>query len=163
MPTPAGYARSQIRLHWIVAGLIVFQIIFGEGIGSAFRTLLQSGVASYDLAALSHVVAGVLVLVFGLWRIALCLTRGAPAAPAGQPRALRILGHSVHGLLYLLMIVAPLVGLVAWFGANREAAELHEAAKPAFVLLVALHVLGALWHQFVRKDGLLLRMMRATD
>lgn len=163
MPTPAGYSRRQIYLHWIVAGLIAFQIVFGEEIGTAFRALLQSGVASYDIAAVSHIGAGILVLALGVWRVTLRLTRGAPAAPVGQPRALRIIGHSVHGLLYVLMIGAPVIGLVAWFGASRDAAELHEIAKPAFVLLVALHVLGALYHQFVLKDGLLLRMKRAAD
>ncbi len=42
-------------------------------------------------------------------------------------------------------------------------ADLHELAKPAFVFLIAVHVVAALWHQFWLKDGLLVRMKRPAD
>ena len=61
------------------------------------------------------------------------------------------------------MLAVPAVGLFAWFGGSEEAGDLHSLAKPAFIILVALHVLGALYHQFILKDGLLLRMKRAAD
>ena len=156
----ARYSRGAIILHWVIALLIGFQLLFGEEIGPAFRTLMKTGTASYDISALAHIGAGVLVLALGLWRIWLRVTRGAPAQPADEPRLLQITAHAVHGLLYLLIIGVPLAGLVAWFGQNREIAELHEQAKPAFIILVSLHVLAALWHQFVRRNGLLLRMRR---
>lgn len=160
MPSPSGYSWTQIRLHWIIALLIVFQLIFGEEIGTAFRSLMKDGVASYDTGAVAHIGAGVLVLALGLWRIALRVTRGAPALPADEPKALKIVAHSVHGILYVLMVAVPITGLVAWFAANADMAELHETAKPAFIILIALHVLAALWHHFVKKNGLLLRMKR---
>lgn len=160
MPRPTGYSWTQIRLHWVIALLILFQLVFGEEIGPAFRSLMKTGTASYDTAALAHIGAGVLVLGLGLWRITLRLTRGAPALPADEPRLVQIVAHAVHGMLYLLIIVVPLAGLVAWFGQNREVAELHEQAKPVFILLVGLHVLAGLWHHFVRRNGLLLRMRR---
>ena len=31
--------------------------------------------------------------------------------------------------------------------------------KPLFIVLIALHVLATLWHQFVRHDGTLRRML----
>ena len=161
MPTPVGYSRTQISLHWLIAALILFQLVFGEEIGSAFDAMLESGVASYDLAAVTHIVAGVAVLVFGLWRLALRFGRGVPAAPAGESAIQGLLAKATHGILYVLMLVVPAVGLFAWFGGSEEAGDLHSIAKPAFIILVALHVLGALYHQFVLKDGLLRRMMRA--
>lgn len=160
MPSPTGYSWTQIRLHWVIALLILFQLVFGEEIGPAFRSLMKTGAASYGPAALAHIGAGVLVLALGLWRIALRFTRGAPALPADEPRLMQIAAHALHGLLYLLIIVVPLAGLVAWFGQNREVAELHEQAKPVFVVLISLHVLAGLWHHFVRRNGLLLRMRR---
>lgn len=39
--------------------------------------------------------------------------------------------------------------------------DLHKLFQPLFYVLIGLHVLAALWHQFVRKDGLIKRMMRA--
>ena len=163
MPTPAGYSRTQIRLHWIVAALILFQLVFGEEIGSAFAAMLDSGVASYDLAAATHILAGIGVLAFALWRLALRLTRGVPAAPAGESAAQIVTAKLTHGILYLAMVAVPLVGLYAWFGASEEAGDLHGFAKPAFIILVGLHILGALYNHFVLKNGLLLRMKRAAD
>lgn len=46
MPALTGFSRSQIALHWIVALLIGFQLVIGEAMGSAFRTVMQGGVAS---------------------------------------------------------------------------------------------------------------------
>lgn len=163
MSRPAGYSRSQIALHWVVAALILFQLVFGEDIGGAFDAMIETGVAYYSTAAVLHIAAGVGVLVLGLWRIGLRLTRGAPDVPATDSRLMRIAAHSTHGLLYLLMIVVPLAGLFAWFAANEDVAELHGLAKPAFIILLVLHIGGALYHQFVLKDGLLLRMKRAAD
>lgn len=59
------------------------------------------------------------------------------------------------------MIMVPVTGLVAWFGDGIEtAADLHELGKPVFIVLIAAHVLAALWHHFWLKDGLLHRMRR---
>ena len=163
MPTPAGYSRTQISLHWLIAALILFQLVFGEEIGSAFDAMLESGVASYDLAAITHILAGVGVLLFAVWRLALRFGRGVPAAPTGESAVQALLAKATHGILYVLMLAVPAVGLFAWFGGSEEAGDLHSLAKPAFIILVALHVLGALYHQFILKDGLLLRMKRAAD
>lgn len=163
MPTPNGYSRTQIRLHWIVAALILFQLIFGEEIGGAFDAMLDSGVANYDLAAATHILAGVGVLLFGLWRLALRMTRGVPAAPAGESAAQVLIAKMTHGILYLAMIAVPVVGLYAWFGGSEEAGDIHGFAKPVFIILVGLHILGALYNHFVLKNGLLLRMKRAAD
>ena len=111
--------------------------------------------------ALAHIGVGVAVLVLALWRLGLRFTRGVPDLPVGMSARERLVAHLGHGLLYALMIGVPVVGLLAWFGASEDLAELHELGKPAFLLLIAGHVAAALWHQFVRKDGLLMRMKRA--
>jgi cytochrome b561 len=163
MPTPTGFSRTQIALHWGVALLIGFQLIYGEAIGSAFRSLMQGGAATYSTAVLAHLGVGVLILGFALWRLWLRRQHGVPPAPVGQPALLHRLAQVTHGLLYALLIAAPVTGLLAWFGASHLAAEIHELFKPALILLVALHVGGALYHQFVVKDGLIRRMMVAAE
>ena len=65
--------------------------------------------------------------------------------------------------LYALMVLMPVSGAVAWFGTVEAAPEVHEAMKPAMLILVLVHVAAALWHQFWLKDGLMLRMKRPLD
>ena len=36
--------------------------------------------------------------------------------------------------------------------------ELHENTVPVLLALVALHLAGVVYHQFIRKDGLIRRM-----
>ena len=64
------------------------------------------------------------------------------------------------------LAAAPLVLIVAAVAATRFggvdlAAQGHNVLKIVLLALVALHVLGALYHQFVLKDGLINRMRRA--
>jgi cytochrome b561 len=161
MSATKGYSTTQIALHWIVAVLIIGQLTFNLPIGRAFRTLRETGVAEYNVMVLGHIGAGVLVLIFAIWRLSLRLRRGVPEPSHAGPPVLERAATLGHWLFYALMIGAPVTGLAAWFGGIESAAELHELAKPVFVVLIAVHVVAALWHQFWLKDGLIRRMMRA--
>ena len=90
-------------------------------------------------------------------------TDGAPPPPESEPAPLRLAAHLGHMALYALMVLMPVSGAVAWFGTVEAAAEVHEAMKPAMLILVLVHVAAALWHQFWLKDGLMLRMKRPLD
>lgn len=157
-----GYSATQITLHWLVAGLILFQLIFGEDMGAAWRAVRQGTAPEMDFGVWAHIVVGVAVLLFVLWRLVLRLTRGAPEAPAESALMMQASTWG-HRLLYAVMLLAPISGLAAWFGGVATAAEVHELFKPVLILLVLGHVLAALYHQFIRKDGLLLRMRRPLD
>jgi cytochrome b561 len=84
-----------------------------------------------------------------------------------------------HGLLYLLTVAIPLVGLGAFalrgrpldlglfqiaspLEANRDLAEqvagFHGALATILIVVVIGHALVALYHQFVLRDGLLERI-----
>jgi cytochrome b561 len=94
--------------------------------------------------------------------------------------------EGVHWALYFLMIMMPLSGLlmsqfggraVSWFGVfdipvflseNKPLAEqlksLHEDVWwPLLLTLIGLHVVAAVWHQFIVKDGVLKRMLPFTS
>ncbi|WP_417670052.1 cytochrome b [Roseibium sp.] len=156
---PASYSRLQIALHWIIAALIAFQLIFGEAMEELGEALREGEMpdAMTSLMGNAHIWVGVAILALMVLRIALKLMRGAPA-PVPGPRWQEILAKSVHGLLYLLLIVAPVTGLAAWYSGIYQAGEIHHILKPAFILLIALHVVGALWHQFIARDTTLRRM-----
>ncbi len=152
---PTGYSRLQIRLHWVVAVLVILQLVFGEGIAPDFDSMLESGVAAYSAASIAHIVAGVAIGLLMLWRLSVRLTRGVPPEGAGITG---LAGKAAHWLFYAILIAAPVAGLVAWFGGSETAGDLHTLVKPALIALIALHVAASLWHHFVVKDGVLLRM-----
>jgi cytochrome b561 len=165
MPSPKSYSRMQIALHWIVAVLIVAQVVLHEGIAKAWHAVedgaAQAVVFPADPIAAMHIIGGMLILVFAFWRLTLRASHGVPDLPASTQGLARTAAHLGHVALYGLMIVAPITGMVAWFGVNDGAAEVHELAKPLTILLVAGHVVMALYHHFILKDGLLNRMRRS--
>lgn len=163
MPSPKGYSARQIRLHWLVAVLIVLQFVLHEPIAEAWDGVEEGLSPAFNWLVFSHIVGGALVLIFALWRLVLRQTRGVPPAPEAEPAPLRLAAHIGHLALYALMIAMPLSGMAAWFGGIEAAAEAHEAMKVAMLALVAVHVAAALWHQFWLKDGLMLRMKRPLD
>lgn len=159
MPTPKGFSLGQIRLHWIIAALILFQLIFGEAMTDAWRQFRQGAAPDITTMVTAHIYAGIAILALVVWRLWLRLRHGAPPPPDGSA-LMRTAGSTAHVALYALMVLAPLSGLAAWFGGIATAAEVHELLKPAFIILIGLHVAAALWHHFWLRDGLLNRMRR---
>ena len=160
MSTPSGYSRVQIMLHWIVALLIAQQFLFKDAISNAWDAARAGTETSFDPLVAAHIVGGALVMVFALWRLTIKARRGAPAA-VGDSAVQRALARVTHAGFYLLMILMPASGAAAWFGGVEAAASVHSLLKVVLLALVALHVVGALYHHFVLKDGLLHRMRRA--
>ena len=155
-----GYSATQIALHWIVALLIAAQFLLNDAIGSAFRAAMRGEEVGFNPLVAAHVFGGIAILVLVLWRIVLRKTRGAPLPPAEEAPPLQLLAKLTHGGLYLLMIVLVPTGGAAWFLGNRGAAEVHEVLTSLLLVLVGLHVIGALYHQFVLKTNLMERMKR---
>lgn len=149
------YSTQQIVLHWAVVLLLVFQYLWNEPMGTAFRTWMREGQKSLSGGALAHLLAGVAILLIALWRLA--LRRGAPPAPHGTAPLDR-LAQAVHWLLYAMLIATPATGMIAWIAGIRDVGEIHEVLTTVLLALTGLHVVGALYHQFVLRDGLLNRM-----
>ena len=160
MTTPKGYTRLQIALHWIAALLIVQQYLFKDAISAAWEATMKGLEIAFNPLVLAHVAGGALVMLFALWRLSIKARRGTPAV-AGDSAVQTALAKVVHVGLYALMVLMPLSGAVAWFGGVEAAAQGHNVLKIVLLALVALHVVGAVYHQFVLKDGLINRMRRA--
>ena len=159
-----GFSLTQIALHWCVGVLIVFNLLLGDDMSRLWRQIQQSGPQATTTAAWVHIIVGTLVLLLVLWRLTLRFTRGVPPAPDGASRFVKLAGDAGHVALYALMIGMPLTGLLAWFGGVTVLASLHGALlKTLLWAMIALHVLAALYHQFILKDGLLNRMRKPLD
>ena len=75
-------------------------------------------------------------------------------------------GESFGGILGMVLAAGrgvTLLGIPPLFEANKQLGGfLHEAHETIFVVtlaVVAIHVIGALWHQYVRHDSTLGRMV----
>jgi cytochrome b561 len=156
---PAGYSRLQIALHWLVFALIVQQYVLKDAMSAAWGRVVEGLEAGFDPLVLAHVAGGALVMILALWRLALRARHGVPPAiEAGRVQG--ILASITHVGLYVLMILMPVSGSVAWFGGVESAAQGHNVMKIVLLALVALHVVGTLHHQFILRDGTLARMRR---
>lgn len=160
--TVTGYSALQVALHWIVVVLVAFQFLAHDGMEEAWRAFRRDEPAPADSTVLAnmHVVAGVLVLLLALVRIYLRFTRGAPPPPQDEPRFLQILAEAVHGSIYLLLLLLPVSGAVAWFLGVEAAGDAHEVLKTLLLVAIVLHVGGALFQHFVRRSDVLIRMFR---
>ena len=126
-----------------------------------------------------HKSIGVTIFALILFRILWRLTHKAPALLASYKAWDSKLAKNVHRLLYVLMVALPLSGLVMaiaskygikWFGLEfiggldntplREAfKEVHEIVGLVILLVLVLHILGALKHKFIDKDETLDRIL----
>lgn len=155
-PSPArSYTLGQIILHWAIAALVIWQLVFGEEMEALEH---PAGADATDLfLANTHVWAGIAILALVMLRILLRVVHGAP--PPDEPnRVTALLAKAAHLAFYGLLVAMPVTGLLDYYG-GLPTGEIHELGKPLFIALIALHVAATLWHQFVRHDGTLRRMV----
>ena len=146
----------QIALHWVVAILILVAWLSAEGAEEAMEAVEDGGAVGF----VPHVAFGLAILALVVVRILVRLSRGAPAAP-GEPGSLAVKAADwSHRLIYLLMIAVPLGGASVFF-LGLDVGDVHGLAANVLMLVVLGHALMALYHQYILKDGLLRRMMKA--
>lgn len=158
---PRGYRTSQISLHWLVFFAVLFLFVTGDNMSDAFDEMLKLGAKSIWIPV--HIGFGLLVLAAMIARLALRRRYGVPVPPPDQPAALRLAASGVHGLLYALLIVAPLIGLIAFFFVPKLGVVHALLVRLPLMLLVGLHVAGALWHHFLKGDSVLKRMVQPVS
>ncbi|MDE0333914.1 MAG: cytochrome b/b6 domain-containing protein [Defluviicoccus sp.] len=160
--TRLGYSTAQIALHWTVAVLVVLQIVLHDAIVAAYAAARGVGAATEADLFLAdlHVAFGVAVFALALMRVVLRVRRGAPPPPRDEHPALRMAARATHIALYALILGMPVTGGLAWFGGIEAMAELHGAGKAAILVLVGLHILGALYQHFYLRTDVLRRMLR---
>lgn len=166
------YGLTAIRLHWAIFLLVVVVGILG--------LLHDSWPKSTQAFWINiHAMFGLLLWALLFVRIGWRLRHSPPPLPPQAGKLSQRLSGPVHLLLYTLLFIIPIIGIVTFiwhgrvfnfglfqvdFGVKRTPAVFHPTEDwhgyLAYVLfgLAALHGIAALWHQFVRHDGLLSRM-----
>lgn len=126
-----------------------------------------------------HKSIGVTIFALILIRIFWRFTHKPPALLSSYKVIERKLANGAHHLLYLLMVALPASGIIMaisskygikWFGLDfiggldnkpvREAfKEAHEIIGIIILVVIAVHIAGALKHKFIDKDDTLKRML----
>lgn len=164
--------------HWLIATLIIVQ-------GAIGLTMVQLDMTPTKVRVFAlHKSIGLTVLALVLLRL---LWRAIQRAPreVPMPRGQRIAAHVSHAALYLLMLALPLSGWLfnsaanfplSWFGVvhvpsltrglnpglKAFALSAHIVLFWILVGVLAVHIGAALWHHFVQRDEVLLRMLPGT-
>ena len=185
MTLPGKYTRTAVVLHWLVAVLIVTNVVLGLAASSLPDDWVRPVVDT-------HKSIGITVLGLAILRVLWRFGHKPPALPSSYPNWERLSAHAAHATLYLIIFGLPLSGWLhdsAWNGAATHPmrlfglvpwprisylADLDPATKDrlhsalftvhasfAYALygLLALHILGALKHQLLDKEPELQRML----
>jgi cytochrome b561 len=125
-----------------------------------------------------HKSLGLTVLALIVLRILWRITHKPPAALSSYKAIEKKVATATHHSLYLLMLAVPVTGLtmainskygVKWFGIDviagldnkpvRDFFECtHEFVGIVLLVLIGIHLLGALKHKFIDKDNTMSRM-----
>jgi len=170
------YSKMAMLLHW----LIFIAVIANWRIAEAGEHAATREAKSEIMA--NHFSIGVIILILVLARFAWRFV--SPPPPLAEHLATweRWLAKITHTLFYAMLIIMPFAG---WFAMSKYGApisvfeifsvpplpvaadpegakaifEQHATAGKALLILIVIHVLGALKHTFVDKDGNLFRML----
>lgn len=173
----ARYTSVAIALHWAMALLILFMIWLGWN--------MDDNEVRYQL----HKSVGITLLFLTVARIAWRLLNPPPPEPSTLKPLEQKLSHVVHIAFYALMVIIPLTGWLlvsispfqistVLFGAVdwphlpftsglRQGNELlhgiveniHSKGAWVIIVLLGLHVAGAVKHEFGGEEGVIKRMI----
>lgn len=168
------YGSVAQTLHWVIVGLLIVQVTLGK-----IADELPVGLDKLALMA-RHKSVGITILGVAVIRLAWRLM-DRPPPPPPMPRWQHVASRLNHGAFYVLLFAMPVSGWlmssasnypVSWFGLfqlpdfvrpdeglEHLLEDVHETLAKVLIALAILHVVAALKHQFIDRDGLLMRML----
>jgi len=179
--------------HWGTLALLAIQIPLGFWMVEVYEVYTKTYADDtwvMRTSRMHHTLGFILLMLVALrlsWRVA----SPVPGLPSALARYQRWLARSTHILLYVLLIAYPLSGWAAlsayegefpifflgWDAVPRLVpqaaadavlnyeffAAIHRWCWRVGAAVLGLHIYGALWHQYVAKDGVLKRMWRGIS
>lgn len=168
------YGALAKLLHWVTFLLLIGS--FALGFAMVDLPVSPKRLQWYSYHKWIGVTMFLLVIIRFGWRLI-----SPPPPPLRMPHWQRSLAQAVHAAIYVLLLVIPLTGWVTssaygfktvylklitlpdLVGRNKELAkqlsEVHELLGFALLVLVALHVVGAIKHHLIDRDATLKRML----
>jgi cytochrome b561 len=170
-----AYSLTARTLHWITAALVLVMLPLGVVIANRWGGEWKDWL--YNL----HRSIGTVVMVVILLRLGYRLTHQPLPLPDDIPAVQRRWAPKAHWTLYALLVIQPFLGWagssafpapVIVFGlfnlpmiapADRALSDqllfVHRWTGVTIACLVTLHIAAAVYHHFVRRDGVLMRMI----
>jgi len=170
-----AYTLTSRALHWFTAILVLVMLPAGLAMGELGRWPLQ------DLLFHLHTSIGALLIPIVAVRLLYRLTHVPLPLPPEISAIHRLAAELLHWSLYALLIIQPMVG---WIGASAHGARimvlwmfelppiwpsdkslsdkmfaLHGVIGLILTFTLVAHIGAALFHQFVRKDHVFIRMI----
>lgn len=169
------YSKGAMIFHWTIAILVIMNWRIAE---TAHHLEMPEKAAVYGY----HKAWGMLILALSVGRLLWRWTHKRPPLSSDMAGWEKTLAKTIHFIFYVLLIALPLGGWLAsslsrnpidFFGMftipmlpvgeNKDLAgsifDAHATAGSIFIYLIALHILGALKHTFIDKDGTLWKML----
>ena len=159
-------------LHWLLAFFLIALLAGGT---LSLKTVPNASAEKLNLLRMHMVMGGSILALMLLRLVARLATEHPPAASTGNALLDR-LAPWVHWVLYGLVFVmagsgiamAALAGLpdIVFSGAGQLPVDfsaypqraVHGIVAKLLMLTIALHAAAALYHHFIKRDGLLSRM-----
>jgi cytochrome b561 len=179
MSKSSSYTATAKFLHWLIVVLLIAQFVFAWTMPHIGRDTAVTNLISL------HFSFGIIILAVAVARLVWRATHGEPAPLGGIPPWQVQSGRVLHWLLYALIFVIPILGWanaswrgmpIVMFGVQLPqligtrargwswTGDVHGFLSNYILLtLVGLHVLAALHHYFVRRDGVLQRMLPGCE
>jgi cytochrome b561 len=186
-PTSAsGWSAVARTLHWTIAAAVLVQLWLGAAF-DRLDMYDPVDVAFYKAWMPLHKSLGLTVLLLMVARLYWRVTHEVPAHPSGMPAWQRRVARWHHRAFYALLLLQPVLGLAqsSAYGAKtlfwglfrvpsivpaawsrpatdvvrKAVQDLHAYVGWLLAALIAIHVAAALYHHFVRRDGILTRML----
>ncbi|WP_298982729.1 cytochrome b/b6 domain-containing protein [uncultured Roseibium sp.] len=169
--TPEKYGSVAVTIHWLSA--VVILLLLGTG----FRATAPTDTLSKEAILTIHASLGMAILLLTsarlLWWV---FADRKPVAVTGSPAWQNLTAKFVHGLFYIVvfgmaasgigMLVLSGASAILFGGANAPLADFsdfapripHGIGARVMIVLLLFHIGGALFHQFIKKDGSFARM-----
>ena len=170
----ASYTRVAVTLHWFLAVTILAGFTIGLWMADEPVSPTRGRWIHY------HKWSGITILAFSVFRLVWRIGHQPPQLPESVRPWQRAASKGVHRALYLFFFIVPVVGWayssalgfhVVYLGlirlpdlAPKDKAlaetliEVHAQLAWTLAALVGLHVVAALKHHWIDRDGLLRRM-----
>ena len=172
MTLVSRYHPLLVLLHWILAVLIIASL----ALGALVMVKIPNADPMKVHALRNHLLGGALVLVLTLARLMLRVRTQHPAPASADHPWLDWLAWASHRLMYVAVLGQATSGLIlalqtdlpgiVFGGAGALPVDfwvypmrtVHYLFSRALMVLIALHVTGAIYHTLFLRDGLLRRM-----
>lgn len=166
------YSDRMILTHWLTLVLLILAWFLGDRLAD----LTDTGSATPG-AYMVHGAAGGAILLLTVLRLFFRSMDGTPQAMGNTP--MDKLAKGIQHMMYLILFILPISGILTVFTSDAGHAllsgdahllpkedgfqgvfahQVHGTMVTVLVVLVAVHIAGAIKHQFIMKDGLMDRM-----